>query len=291
VLAGWGTAELLAALSGASRAQLLAATVAGVMALTAGYLALRNGPVPGLPVPAAFVAKYAAVWALVLAAGIAAFLIAGRWGPGSGGRDRLRIAAAVTVCAAVGACLPAPFLHVVYPLDLYYERGVRIGPSPPYRTRADVTPGLMSALTWIRTHTRTSDVVAVDNHCLIAVPGQRGGREVCRNPHVFYYSAFSERRYLLESAAYTDETMAWELLPPPRPQAPFAARERMNDQAFADPTPARLRALRDGYGVRYLLADTRPHFRGDSPHPPSPKLAALADTVFRDSDAVVFRLR
>ena len=111
-----------------------------------------------------------------------------------------------------------------------------------------MSAALYSGLTWVRDHTASCDVLAVNNHYLLA-----SGRD----SRYFYYSAFGERRVFLESWAYPAR---W----PDEPQ-PYPARLALNEAAVSRGSPAALRELqRDG--VSYVLID-KTHGR-DAPEPP-----------------------
>jgi len=111
-----------------------------------------------------------------------------------------------------------------------------------------MSAALYSGLTWVRRHTASCDVLAVNNHYLLA-PGS--------DSRYFYYSAFAERMVFLESWAYPAH---W----PGEPQ-PFPARLALNELAVSRGDPVALRQLqRDG--VSYVLID-KTHGRG-APEPP-----------------------
>ena len=73
---------------------------------------------------------------------------------------------------------------------------------------------------------------------------------------------------------------------PNGPYAPFWEPERLraNDAAFTEPTAAGLAALRDRYGVRWLVVDRTV---GDE----APELAGLADRRFDNGQLAVYELR
>ena len=113
-------------------------------------------------------------------------------------------------------------------------------PNPP-----DVTQPLLAGERWLREHTPSGAIVAVNNQANLSA------RMAYK---YFYYSAFSERQVLLEGYAYTP-TFA------PRP-TPAAAREltrrlSLLADVFEHGSAASIRELHRSYGVDYLLVDRR----------------------------------
>jgi hypothetical protein len=128
-----------------------------------------------------------------------------------------------------------------------------------------MSAALYSGLTWVRRHTASCDVLAVNNHYLLA-PGS--------DSRYFYYSAFAERRVFLESWAYPAR---W----PGEPQ-PFPARLALNELAVSRGDPVALRRLqRDG--VSYVLID-KTHGRG------APEPRDVSRLVFADKALDVYEL-
>jgi hypothetical protein len=109
-----------------------------------------------------------------------------------------------------------------------------------------LTGGLLQGLHWIRDHTRTSDVLAVNNHSLY--PDNHDSK-------YFYYSAFAERRVALESWDYTAQAAASGLFSLDRAHTPFFRRLTLSNLAFGVGDAHALRALARDYGVDYLVVD------------------------------------
>jgi hypothetical protein len=128
-----------------------------------------------------------------------------------------------------------------------------------------MTAALYKGLLWVRHHTDTCDVLAVNNH----YDSAHGGM-----PAYFYYSAFAERRVFLESWLYTPNGID--------SSQPFPARARLNAEAVQEGRPAALLRLADE-GVSYVLIDKL--HGGGMPGPPS-----VSHLVFSDSALAVYRL-
>jgi hypothetical protein len=100
-----------------------------------------------------------------------------------------------------------------------------------------MTAALYRGLLWVRGHTTSCDVLAVNNH-----------RESAhtKTSLYFYYSAFTERRVYLESWYYTPNGT--------RLADPFPQRLRLNTEAVSDGSAGALRRLARA-GVSYVLID------------------------------------
>jgi hypothetical protein len=119
-------------------------------------------------------------------------------------------------------------------------------------------------------------------HC--AYEGRRG-RSACDRRH-FGIAAYSERRVLVESWAYTAEAHDQEAVQgvPQEHTAYWNPRILAdNDAAFAHPSPATIGVLRDRYHVRWLFAE-------EDIMPPSPDLSRYATLVFRSGACAVYRI-
>jgi hypothetical protein len=105
-------------------------------------------------------------------------------------------------------------------------------PSP---TVYGMTLALYEGLVWVRTHTRTCDVLAVNNYY--------AGPSVRHSPAFLYYSALAERRVFLEGWANTPSAVDAD---------PFPRRLALNNSAVLRGDPVALRDLARE-GVSYVL--------------------------------------
>jgi hypothetical protein len=204
-----------------------------------------------------------ALWILLPVAVAAVLLVLGTR---SAGRAR----ATLFVCA-VGAVALVGLLDT--PLHTGWTLGSRLR-SAPHLYVSDsaqlhgLTPGLQRALAWVRRHTPTRAVIAVNNQ--FSAPARQ-------SPDYYYYSAFGERRIFLEGWVNTIPAAA-ERDPA---VTPFPERLRLNDAVFGAGDSNALAEMVRRYGVRYLLVD-----RGHGPA--SDRLAALGRVVFSNSAAIVY---
>lgn len=104
----------------------------------------------------------------------------------------------------------------------------------------------IEAARWTRDHSSPDDVIATNAHCLRMVRGWCDARS-------FWLSAYSERRILVEGWGFAPQVATTGSF------TPFWDQDllRANDTAFTAPSPARLAALRDRHGVRWLVVDRR----------------------------------
>ena len=278
ILAGWGVAALVEPLSVATAATVaVGSAVAGLI----GTLVLVRGYTSyALPVPAP-THLLPMIGIVVLGAAVVTGAVAAL------ARGRRRAAAALALVAVLsGAAAASTVTFYVEPLHTYRATGQAVLPEDSVarstRNRPDLTPALLSALDWLRRNSAGGDVLAVNNTCLVHGPGGE-----CTDHRIFYYSAFSERRVLIESWSYSQRTLAaavrtdtsYLLLPSPYPE-----RSALNDALFTAPTPAVLAQAYRIYGVRWLFVDLR-YGR------PPPALEVDAVPAYRTADAVVYRLR
>jgi len=128
---------------------------------------------------------------------------------------------------------------------------------------------------WLRSHSEPDDLVATNLHCAWYTTDYAS----C-NPISFWVSAYSERHVLVEGWAYTMKSVTL----PSGAVAPFwdPALLAANDSAFTSPSTAAVAKLRDGYGVRWLLAD----LTGADPD----SLGRYADLRYRQGDFAVYDL-
>jgi hypothetical protein len=149
---------------------------------------------------------------------------------------------------------------------------VRAG-KPVYDSVTNELPaGLYRGLEWVQQHTRTSDVLAVNN------------QYVGTTPAYMYYSAFTERQIFLEGWALTaraSEIGAEAVTYHGR--LPFPARLALNRAVFDRASRRAMETMFTGYGVRYLLVDK---VHGGA----TPRLAQIARVVYDSPSLVVYRV-
>jgi hypothetical protein len=276
VLAGWGVAVLAERLRAVTAVTVGAgcalAGLLGTLALVARYTSYR-APVPApaqiLTMLAIFVTGAVVVGVAVLVA-----VRARRW----------TAACFALVGVLAGGALASTVTYYIEPVRSYRATGQAVLPEDSVthstRTRPDLTPALLSALDWVRRNSSTLDVLAVNNTCLVhAADG------TCADHRVFYYSAFTERRVLIESWSYSQRTLSEAVrlnVPYLTLPSPYPERSTLNTALFTDPSPTVLAQAYRQYGVRWLLVD----LRYGSPPP-----ALDADLAYRTADAAVYRLR
>jgi hypothetical protein len=137
-----------------------------------------------------------------------------------------------------------------------------------------MTTALYDGLIWVRNHTTPCDVLAVNNHYTFATNHKSGILAVDLFSHYSYYTAFTERRVLLESWYNTPLGL--------RSSDPYPALLTINDMAVVHGSAPDLRELaRDG--VKYVLIDET-HGEG------APEPASVSRLVFENSALRVYRL-
>lgn len=191
-------------------------------------------------------ARAAALAYASLASGLVALGVAWAW---EAQRPR-RAAAAALSALCLASALDAP-------LDVFPEYARRAG-----EPRAELPAGLLHGLWWIRDHTPSDAVVAASSSRLGTDPA----------PRYAHYSAFSERRVLVEGWALTGSAET------------VAPRVQLNRAIFEDADPGALAAAADDYGVTHLVVDKR---AGGA----DPALARLAPLVFSNDDVEVHAVR
>ncbi|MDN5767690.1 MAG: hypothetical protein L0H96_18820 [Humibacillus sp.] len=146
-------------------------------------------------------------------------------------------------------------------------------------TKALVTAQEVDAARWLGRHAGQYDIVATNVHCLPTFT------LVNCDARAFWVSGLTGRRVLVEGWGYTDAAQAANGRGGLRYfRQPFddPALLALNDGAFTDPTPAKLRRLH-ALGVRWLFADRR---AGTV----SADLAVMASPTFRSGAVTVYRL-
>jgi hypothetical protein len=112
----------------------------------------------------------------------------------------------------------------------------------------NVDRGLYDGLVWIRDHTPTNVVLAVDNYDRVS--------GTYRFPIFVEYAAFAERRVFLEGWRFS--TRSWKIGASESllvRKIPFPERLRLNEAVFVRGDKRALRTLVERYGVRYLVRD------------------------------------
>jgi hypothetical protein len=115
------------------------------------------------------------------------------------------------------------------------------------RQQTSMAPGTRRAARWLRDHSATGDLVATNAHCR-----RHNGCDNLR----FWFSAFAERRFLVEGWGFTSRSNGMTGARSPV-FAPYwdSGRLAANDAVFRTPDAANVDRLRRGYGVRWLLVD------------------------------------
>ncbi|MGC3861196.1 hypothetical protein ACPSM1_13505 [Micromonospora chersina] len=264
LLSAWGWAEVAdrAALSTRGRWLLGAGATGLAVLLTAVQLdsAVSTPAVPAYAPVLPLLLWAAALAVPVVLAALCWPALVGRW-PGLAGRGGLVLLTAVLTAGAPGLVMDAAATRV-YPNGGAYP----VVAMPASR---------VEAARWVRAHSAPGDVLATNAHCREVVDGWCDARS-------FWLSGYAERSVLVEGWAFAPRMVGR----PEGPYAPFwdAGRQRANDTAFTAPTAAGLAALRDRYGVRWLVVDRQVGAE-------APALRTLADLRFENSRTAVYRLR
>lgn len=248
ILAVWGLWVALSRyLEAAGRRRVVAMAILGVVLGIVAMLMIDASAWGGRP----SVAQYPRAIAIPLVVAVALALagvvlwalvrwLGGAWVVGGG---------AVVACTALLASfavqgplagLQGTWSHVVNPV--------------PALPRTSVSSSETEAALWLRQHTPPDAVIATNVHCRYQLPFR-----FC-DSRSYWITAFSERRALVESWAYTEENLnrigqyktGFPLFPFDDPRL-----LAQNDRVFTAPTPSLLADLRDTRGVTWLFADTR----------------------------------
>jgi len=191
-----------------------------------------------------------------------------RWlEPGTSSR-RARLGACAVLMLATLGCATSIVLAVPQTWDTLRDRQKVPRNSPSH---AGMTAALYRGLVWVRNHTGRCDVLAANTHDVRAAASSA---RTTVDSGYFYYSAFTERRVLLESWIVTVEGQHGE--------QPYPALYALNSEATLEGEPAAIRALARK-GVSYILID-KSH-GGDVPRP-----SGVSRLVFSNSALDVYRV-
>ena len=150
---------------------------------------------------------------------------------------------------------------------------------------AGVTGKDVTAARWIRDHTDVDTIVTTNRHCLTGHVFPGIGEEPACGPFSFWVSAWTERRVLVEGWGFGSPTLAAQLKNGrPLGSQPFWDKPLLaaNDGFFENPS-AEGAAILCKRGATYALLDRRYQ-------PNLPSLEPVAQQVFANSDAEVYRL-
>ncbi len=192
---------------------------------------------------------------------------------------RGRFAGGAVLVALIAAVLGAGLgRQIVVQTELISD--ARTAPPPLNQSRILLEEEAAAAL-WLNANSGRDDVVATNVHCWPIT-----WTSAC-DARAFWVAGLGGRRTLIESWGYTDQAVArhgaggksFALQP-----APYPDRFVLNQRTFAEGSPADVAALRDRYGVRWLLADER------APGGVSPRLRESAEVRFTSGPVTVYHL-
>lgn len=167
--------------------------------------------------------------------------------------------------AIARVCVVVVILGTAIAAARYTRTVPRDSPSHP-----GLTAALYRGLVWVREHTGSCDVLAVNTHNVVTA----GSKSPRVDSEYFYYSAFAERRVLLESWILTIQGQHGE--------QPYPALYALNSEATAHGRPAAVRALARR-GASYILID-----KSHGGHVREP--ASVSRLVFANSALDVYRI-
>lgn len=146
---------------------------------------------------------------------------------------------------ATAGCLILGVLNT--PLDWFPHVSAQPLDGPQYRFEpSGLTADLYRGLLWVRNNTDVNSILVVNNHSIY--PDTTDSK-------YFYYSAFAQRRVVLESWDYTRQAAANEVPSLDAAHTPFPRRLRLSNEVFEGADEAAMRTLSRDYGARYLVAD------------------------------------
>jgi hypothetical protein len=211
----------------------------------------------GVATPEQAVFRYAA-----LAAASVVFVIVWAFALRAGGRSASGVLALILIPMTAVTLLTSPI--IVSPAVREVLAGEAVS-SPLVILPAP----LVTALEWLRDHSTTDQVFAVNNHWID--PGKTDGK-------FYYYSPFAQRQIFIE--AYNP--IRYGITPginTPTAQI-FAYRQRLNDAVFDHADAAALAVMTQQYSVRFLFFDLT---RGAA----NPTVLRLGRVVFSNQDATI----
>jgi hypothetical protein len=257
VLSAWGASRVWPSLRLARRPWPAVAALALLALLAVGTALFIHHRTPGdlASTPGRYLVPYVV---LVAVLAVVALVIERRPGP----------AVALAIVGLVSVSL------LDTPLDVGHTLSDRRSASVQART-ADQRAGprgidrpMLAGLRWLRDHSDADDIVATSNEDVN--PG---------DSRYFYVAAYAERRTFLEGSDYT--AAAFRNRAKGDLAHPFPDRRALNAAAFTG-NPRALRALRDTYGVKYLVLDL---LHGS----PQPALDARLQRVFANRSIRIYR--
>jgi 4-amino-4-deoxy-L-arabinose transferase-like glycosyltransferase len=169
------------------------------------------------------------------------------------------------------------------PLDLAPHLIDRVVAGRPtyVQAGAQVTPRIAAGFAWIRLHTPTKAVLAVNNYST----HRRHNRRPFPAPDEYIYSALAERRVFLEGWVYANRSFQiGEGAVFRNARQPFPDRRRLNDAVFQRADRRALSVLVRRYGVRYLVVD---RLHADA----SRGLAQVASLAYSNRDIAIYTAR
>jgi hypothetical protein len=182
--------------------------------------------------------------------------------------------------ALVAAAFAAGLSHQVdYQVRANVE-ALTTTPRPPKDMRA-ILPDEARAAFWLNDHAGENDIVATNVHC-----SPLNWRAAC-DARAFWVAGLGGRRTVVESWGYTDQAVAQDGVNGKRynlQPAPFPERFALNERVFAKGAATDVAQLKEQFGVRWLLADTR------AASGVSPELAKVAQVRFQAGPVTVYEL-
>jgi hypothetical protein len=170
-------------------------------------------------------------------------------------------------------------------LSSHAKIGLKLGWRNAIQQPLYMPPGTQEAGRWLRDHSNANDLVATNAHCVIHGTDYASSLALCDNRH-FFFSAYSERRFLIEGWGFTNTTHE-------QSQASGAGiayagywdldRLNDNDLAFSQPTAQNVDRLRDKYGVKWLWVDL-------SQYDPGPALGNYATLRYHVGDCLIYEI-